>query len=129
MDIKEPCIIASVDKDLLQVPGKHYNFVKNELYDISPQEGLKKFWTQMLVGDVADNIFGIKGIGPKKAEKIFEYIYEEDLELLNRAYYNCVASLYNDSVRMHRNAKLLWVLRQPDGVWLSPDERIKQDEV
>lgn len=121
-------IIASLDKDLLQIAGLHYNFVKNEFATISEREGLKRFWTQMVVGDTADNIFGIRGIGPKKAEKLFEYIEGEDLESLDKAYYDCVAALYNDPIRMHRNAKLLWIMHSPSDIWLSPEERKAKDE-
>lgn len=60
-------IIASIDKDLLQVPGNHFNFVKNSFCEISPEEGLKNFYTQVLMGDRVDNIKGCPGIGEKKA--------------------------------------------------------------
>ncbi len=61
------CVICSIDKDLDQIPGQHYNFVKGILYNINPYEGLLKFYTQLLMGDATDNIQGIPGIGPKKA--------------------------------------------------------------
>lgn len=136
----EETIICSLDKDLLQIPGKHYQWdisgvsasgrweKPEQFYDITPEEGLKRFWTQMLVGDVADNITGVVGIGPKKAAKLLDPIIGDDLEELDQAYYDIVASLYNDPVRMHRNAKCLWVLRTPSGVWLTPQERMKRDE-
>lgn len=63
----EGTIIASIDKDLLQVPGNHFNFVKNSFCEISPEEGLKNFYTQVLMGDRVDNIKGCPGIGEKKA--------------------------------------------------------------
>jgi 5'-3' exonuclease len=63
-------IICSIDKDLLQIPGKHYNFVKKEFLDVSRIEGLQHFFKQILIGDTADNIGGCKGIGPVKAERL-----------------------------------------------------------
>lgn len=72
--LKDPdnnCIVT-VDKDLDQVEGFHYNPVKGQLYYVTPEEGWYNFYMQMLTGDTVDNIKGIKGIGPKKAEKILE---------------------------------------------------------
>jgi len=63
-------VICSIDKDLLQIPGHHYNFVKEEHRYITPEEGLIFFYQQLLIGDTADNIKGVAGIGPKKAEKL-----------------------------------------------------------
>ena len=65
-------VICSIDKDLLQVPGKHYNFVKKEFKEVSPYEGLKKLYLQALIGDRSDNIVGVQGIGPVKAKKVLE---------------------------------------------------------
>ena len=65
----ESSIICSIDKDLLQVPGKHYNFVKKEFYEVDVETGSRNFYTQLLTGDTSDNIKGIAGIGPVKAKK------------------------------------------------------------
>ena len=35
----EETIICSIDKDLKQVPGRHYNFVKQEFDEVSPLQG------------------------------------------------------------------------------------------
>ena len=63
-------VIAGIDKDLLQIPGDHYNFNKQTFRNMSNSEAHKHLMLQCLTGDNADNIPGIKGIGPKKAEKI-----------------------------------------------------------
>lgn len=63
-------VIVSMDKDMLQIPGHHFNWVKNELQYVTPDDAdLMLFW-QMLVGDTSDNIPGIEGIGPVRASKI-----------------------------------------------------------
>ncbi len=81
------CIVISLDKDLIQIPGVHFNFYRKPSKELdkygqrikNPYTGLSivsdkqaeyNFWYQMLVGDVVDNVKGCKGIGPKKAEKI-----------------------------------------------------------
>ena len=63
-------VICSIDKDLLQVPGNHYNWVRDEKILITPEVGLKKLYMQVLTGDGTDNIPGIRGLGPAKARKL-----------------------------------------------------------
>jgi 5'-3' exonuclease len=63
-------IICSVDKDLLQIPGIHYDYQKNKFHVISEDEGRYNLAIQMIMGDAADGISGLRGYGPKKAEKI-----------------------------------------------------------
>jgi hypothetical protein len=65
-------ILVGVDKDLLQIPGWHYNPVKDTIQYIEQDEADKHFWLQMLTGDRVDHIPGLYGIGPKKAEKILK---------------------------------------------------------
>jgi len=71
MDAGMEPIIVAIDKDLLQIPGWHYNFVKKDppRY-VNADEANMLLMMQCLTGDTADNIKGIKGVGPKKAEKI-----------------------------------------------------------
>ena len=66
-----PTVICSIDKDLKMVPGLHYNFVKKEWDEVTVEQGIRSFYTSILVGDVTDNIKGCRGIGPVKAAKAF----------------------------------------------------------
>lgn len=61
-------VICSIDKDLLQVPGKHYNWVKEKKVLVTPEQGHRLLWQQVLTGDSTDNIPGIKGLGAAKAK-------------------------------------------------------------
>lgn len=111
-------IIAHIDKDLDQIPGSHYNYVKKQFYNIGKFEGLKKFYLQILTGDKIDNIIGLRGIGPVKAEKILKDCHTE-LQL-----YNSVISAYNNNIeKVHENAQLLHLLRSEDDVWTPPKEK------
>lgn len=65
-------ICVSFDKDLLQIPGTHYDWVKKEEKQISVRDGWLNFWRQVLSGDPVDNVPGIEGIGPVGAGKILE---------------------------------------------------------
>ena len=65
-----PYVVVGIDKDLLQIPGEHYNFVKGTTTNVDKDMAHYNLMRQCLTGDSADNIPGIKGIGPKKAERI-----------------------------------------------------------
>ncbi len=70
MMLLDNTVICSIDKDLQQIPGNHYNFVKKEHSFVTPEEAIQNFYKQILTGDAADNIKGAKGIGPVRAGKI-----------------------------------------------------------
>lgn len=61
-------VIASIDKDLDQIPGTHYDYMKKVFYDVTEADARRWFWQQILSGDGTDNIGGACKIGPKKAE-------------------------------------------------------------
>lgn len=63
-------VLCSFDKDMKQIPGNHYNIITREAYSINHTEAEANLYRQMLTGDVADNIPGIRGIGAKKSDKI-----------------------------------------------------------
>lgn len=42
-ELQDDCIIVSVDKDFNQVAGWHYNFVKQDKYYVSEEQGLRFF--------------------------------------------------------------------------------------
>lgn len=65
-------VIVTLDKDLDQVKGWHYNFAKKNLYYLEQAEADFRFYKQFLTGDTVDNIQGVHGIGPKKADKLLE---------------------------------------------------------
>lgn len=64
-------IIISIDKDLLQQRGWHYNFMHNEFKFINEEEANRRLWLQVITGDPTDNIPGLPGVGKKKAERFF----------------------------------------------------------
>jgi len=117
-------VIASIDKDLLMIPGKHYNFVRNEFYEITPLEGVRHFWFQMIMGDRTDNIPGFDGTARQTVPKFLNPLIadlgfcetEEDMKSL-------VKGVYTDQAQFEINQKLLWILRE----FPSSSENIPQD--
>ncbi len=64
--------IVSPDKDLLNLEGYHYNPKKNEWITTSSWFATEYFWKSMVIGDSADNIFGLKGKANAFVNKLFE---------------------------------------------------------
>lgn len=107
-------IICSIDKDLKQIPGRHYNYVRQEFDDVTELDGIRWFYKQLLIGDTADNIKGVYGLGPKKSSKVIDCL-DDPVEM-----YKAVQDKYNDNERLHLNGKLVWIRRKPDELWEPP---------
>ena len=92
-------VICSIDKDLKQITGLHYNFVKDEWDDVSRKQGMRAFYEQLIMGDVSDNIPGARGMGPVAAlaalKDLTEDLSEDSTELLGLA---AVRRLYKKSL-------------------------------
>jgi len=131
MNADENSIICSIDKDLLQVPGYHYNFVKDTFIYVDATTGWRNFYSQLLTGDTSDGIVGIHGIGPVTAGKILSGLQTPFLM------YCAVLKQYLHSVKreegeedsdfyarvtsiVHHNAHLLYLLRHPQERWEEP---------
>jgi DNA polymerase-1 len=67
---QQPTCIVSDDKDLKTIPGKLYRPMADELLDISESAANLNFYMQCLTGDSTDGYLGLKGCGPKTAEKL-----------------------------------------------------------
>lgn len=65
-------IVVSLDKDLKTVPGYHYNFGKEEFFEITEEQADYWHMLQTLTGDATDGYAGCPGVGPKTAEKILK---------------------------------------------------------
>lgn len=87
-ELNNECLVCSVDKDLNQIHGWHFDLYKQKtgeiddfgnevkeyrgLYFVSPEEAERFLWEQMLSGDSSDNIIGLKGIGKVKAKNMLK---------------------------------------------------------
>jgi len=109
------CCIVSNDKDMLQVPGQHYDWVKEEHHNISVAGGIKKLYVQIIAGDSTDNIQGVPGLGTKKAEdRILHCMNRAELD---QAVYDAYCGDYDAALE---NARLVYVLRSDDDMFDFP---------
>jgi DNA polymerase-1 len=115
----EDTIICTLDKDLLQVPGKHFSWEisgKNwtrpdKFVEQTELEGLRLFFEQCIKGDSSDNVVGIKGLGDKKSKQMLSGCETpEEMFII-------VQDLYNDDNRFIRNASCLWMKRYLEDNW------------
>lgn len=122
-------MICSIDKDMLQVPGLHYNFVTGEVTEVTTMgslalmpggkklvgSGICWFYAQMLLGDRCDNIQGINGYGPVNTYRALHAAKtEKQLQEIVQAIY--LDSLKDPTIvaeRFRENANLLWILQNP----------------
>ena len=119
----EDTVICSIDKDLLMIPGRHYNFVKDEYIEISPEKAMRNFYTQCLTGDRSDNIKGIEKIGPKKAEKLLANCVTE------KEMFDVVREAYSNDEEFIMNARVLWIRRKENEDWKDRFNALVQEQV
>jgi 5'-3' exonuclease len=62
--------LASIDKDLMQIPGWHYNWNTDKKARVTKRVAEYFFYRQILTGDPGDGYTGIPGVGPVRADKI-----------------------------------------------------------
>lgn len=112
-------VICTTDKDLDQIPGMHYNWGNNLLYNISEADACYNFYFQLLMGDPTDNIRGVPGVGRKTAAIILgrckgeEEMYWETLREYCRTHEKAFEAL-------KENADLLWICRSNQLEWRPP---------
>jgi 5'-3' exonuclease len=98
-----PFVICSIDKDLLQLPGTHYNIDKKVFTEISYLKGERFFYEQVLKGDKVDNIEGIFGMGEVGANKILS---EVDTRMATEGIYECLDELGNGDLSRYQSLLL-----------------------
>jgi DNA polymerase-1 len=114
----ETPVIVTVDKDLDMIPGWHYNWVKQHLYEVTKEQADRTFFQQVLTGDMVDNIPGLKGIGPVKAAKMLakDQTIDEMNVTVQKAYEEAGRGKDLDTVM-----DAIWILRAARpwdrGVW------------
>ena len=114
--VPKSTVICTIDKDLNMIAGEHYNWRKGDHYVVEQPEADLFFMKQLLEGDRTDNIQGIPGFGPKKAQAVID-----QSENMTDLYWNILdvyAVHYEKPFEaMMENANLLWIQRNEDELW------------
>ncbi len=116
-------VIVTIDKDLNNTPGWHYNYDTKKATFISDEEADLNFYRQLLSGDPTDNIKGVKGIGTGRAQDILPR------PLTKERMCDIVWQVYKDKgyewEYMIQQGQLLWMLREEGVMWQPPMEVIE----
>lgn len=126
---KTPWVISGIDKDLLQIPGTHFDYggtdkkplpEEKKWHWIKEQEGNYRFGCQLLTGDVVDNIKGVKGIGVKKAEKLLYGKTKKEIMTIIMGLYE---KEYGQDwkAKLHTNTNLIYMRRWKDDEFFYED--------
>lgn len=106
-------VICSIDKDLKMIPGYHFNPRTQQFFYQTIDEANMFFLWQMMVGDATDNIPGINGIGPKKADKVIEKA-QGNFDIVRSVVQDMYQKQYGDKwqAAWDEVAQLLWMRRK-----------------
>jgi 5'-3' exonuclease len=124
--------ICSLDKDMLQVPGKHFQWAIGTLSWSRPDnfveqtelEGLRLFYEQCIKGDSSDNVKGIPGLGEVKARKALAGLTTE------QAMFNKVHSLsLIGKGNFLMDSQCLWLLRHEGDSYAARYEKLLNAQV
>lgn len=106
-------VIATIDKDLNQIPGKHYDWGKGLMYTVKPIQAHHYFLRQLLIGDSTDNIPGLPKYGEAKADKTLN-----DIKTNHNSMWTTVIGEYKAAGMTKEyfteQMQLLWIQREPD---------------
>ena len=112
------CIICSLDKDFKQIPCQLYDYVKKKLTAVNFEEASLWIYKQALMGDRVDNILGVRGIGPKKADALIDPCKSEV-----EAFETCLKTYIDNELdrdRLVESLSLLYLLRSEDDKYNVP---------
>lgn len=110
-------MFATIDKDWKQIPGLFYNMQYKNLTVLSTEERIKFLHLQLLTGDLTDNVQGLQGIGPVKANKLLanKDILQQFSEII-KAYRQAHPSNYVEVLNT-MGAMLYLVKDKKDPIW------------
>lgn len=141
-------VIATIDKDLDQIPGWHYDYMKKVFYLVHLTDADHWFWAQTLSGDTTDNVGGCWKIGVKRAESIVEDIDRDCGRKTGVLFDSCawheIVSVYQQSLHVPgcpytdahaaalENARLVYLQRTANELWTPaghPKEFVKSENI
>jgi hypothetical protein len=121
-----PHVVASIDKDLNQIPGWHYDYVKKIRYEVSATDALRNFWIQVIAGDSTDNVGGCYKIGEAGAARACDadgFGWDSVVELYRRSQGKpgCPYASISAEAAALENARLVKLQEWEDQLWTPPN--------
>lgn len=125
-------VVATIDKDLDQIPGEHYDYLKKVSYTVTEEEAERWFWVQALAGDMTDNIPGCYRIGGTKAAEFVDLarakpVSDNDMWELVKFHYTlstkvkgCPYTAEQAEAVALETARLVYMQREPWELWTPP---------
>ena len=122
-------ICVSLDKDLLTVPGVHYNFVKKVYQSVDKRQALRYFYQQLITGDASDNVPAFDGKLRNKQPMFVEALLIPIQEMYDEVemYKYCLQVWNNDIEMMHRNAQVLYIQKYEGDKWQPPGRKAENE--
>lgn len=109
-------IICAIDKDMLQIPGTHFNFDKKIITEQSEDDADLFYWSQCIIGDGADNVPGIRGLGEAKTAKLMEGSkMGKRHRIVEDQYRKAYGDKWEDYMKQYCTS--LWLLRNLETTW------------
>lgn len=125
INLDEDSVACSIDKDILYgLVGNKYDFVKDQQYYTSEEEAERFFYKQLLMGDRTDNIPGIFGIGPAKADKLLAQADStEYLPIVIEAYKKSFSDMSEEEIiaMITKNGQQLKIRTYIGEIWQPPN--------
>ena len=90
--------VATIDKDLDQIPGPHYNYLKFVHYDQPFEAAERFFYQQCISGDSTDGIPGCFKLGDTRARRIVESVGLSGRDSSGQLW-NAVVAAYKESTK------------------------------
>lgn len=106
---EKPFIVCSIDKDLMQIGGRFYDYKKLDYSNVSKDQAEWLFWYQMICGDSGDGVAGIPKKGPVAAHKILDHLLGDNLAMervVRGMYYDHFGDNYGKTIFEENRAVL-----------------------
>jgi hypothetical protein len=131
-ELGDGAVMATLDKDLNMIPGKHLNWRKGVITDITEEEGYRFFWEQCVAGDATDHIPSVYTQmvlqGREEEANILKhssYIKKINNLLTNENDYSkmkdIVMNMYEENglpmSNLEEVGRLLWIRRKRGELW------------
>ena len=138
-----PHKIASIDKDLKQKHGIHYDFINDVTEEISEAGARRNLWLQICSGDTTDDIYSPHGLGPARADAFYKKQGVDWEETSDQELYKLTHDLYMTWLKQEEGedeqafidrakdlldtvAPLVYLLRSKDDKWIQQTKEAKE---